>query len=495
MKRKKIASLLLAGAMAFTMVPGATASADEEVAHIVMEMLYFDSVPTDLQLVEDALNEITIPEIGVEVEFYPLSAAEASSQVSLMISSGQQLDLVVCMSQSDFLSLINKNMLLELDDLYEEYGAGIQEYASDAIAGGYVDSTLYGIPSIEKLGRTYGLITTQEAVDTIGWTKMEDVTLDDMDSFLEQAKEAYPDMTIIQMNGGGNSLAYYEYFFPTDYLGADAACGGILDAGTGDSTEIVNVFATDEYKEYLTHAREWYLNGYINADAATNVDTTQSAVVAGTALGYFLNTELDMVEGQGDSNGIPATALNTSGHYLMQQSLQGQTWVIPYTCEDPEAAMKFLDLTFSNADVANLLGYGIEGVHYVVGEDGGAYWPDGVDAQNNGFHQWFGLYGNLRLRYPWNMSSDFNEERDAYNAELDEEHTSNFLGYTFNPESVKTQYSAVTDVITQYRSALECGSVDPEEVLPQFISALEAAGINEVIAANQESLDAWLAEQ
>ena len=31
--------------------------------------------------------------------------------------------------------------------------------------------------------------------------------------------------------------------------------------------------------------------------------------------------------------------------------------------------------------------------------------------------------------------------------------------------------------------------------LPQFLSDLEAAGINEVIEANQEQLDAWLAEQ
>ena len=37
--------------------------------------------------------------------------------------------------------------------------------------------------------------------------------------------------------------------------------------------------------------------------------------------------------------------------------------------------------------------------------------------------------------------------------------------------------------------------MDPETVLPQFISALEAAGINEIIEENQKELDAWVEAQ
>ena len=64
---------------------------------------------------------------GVEVEFYPVSFGEADTQTSLMISSGEQLDLVVPFGQSAFLSLINKNMLEPLDDLLDQYGDNIKE--------------------------------------------------------------------------------------------------------------------------------------------------------------------------------------------------------------------------------------------------------------------------------------------------------------------------------------------------------------------------------
>lgn len=41
------------------------------------------------------------------------------------------------------------------------------------------------------------------------------------------------------------------------------------------------------------------------------------------------------------------------------------SWMISSTTDVPEAAMKFLNLTYTDADVINLLIYGIEGRDYV----------------------------------------------------------------------------------------------------------------------------------
>ena len=58
-----------------------------------------------------------------------------------------------------------------------------------------------------------------------------------------------------------------------------------------------------------------------------------------------------------------------------------------------------------------------------------------------------------------------------------------------------TALTAVSAVIGQYAPALECGIVDPDEMVPEFLNALEAAGMSEVIAENQAQLDAWLAAE
>ena len=271
-----------------------------------------------------------------------------------------------------------------------------------------------------------------------------------------------------------------------------------MGIGSDTNDELVNVFKTEEYAQYCAKMREWFLAGYFNADCATSTDTAQSAVTAGTAAGYFMQTELDMVSGQATANGRDMVALNTQEHHLVQTDINSATWSIPVTCENPEAAMKLLNMMWGNADLINLIYFGIEGQNYQFMEDGSGRidYVEGQNAQTTGYRQFFGLYGDTTQRYTWaDLAPDYHDQLVAFNADINDGNTSKYLGYNFNPDSMKTAYSAVTDVITTYRTALESGSVDPEEVLPKFIEALESAGINDIIAENQKQLDAWLDEQ
>ena len=69
------------------------------------------------------------------------------------------------------------------------------------------------------------------------------------------------------------------------------------------------------------------------------------------------------------------------------------------------------------------------------------------------------------------------------------------MGFTFDPSSVQTQYTAVSNVIQQYLPGIACGSVDTESALSEFRQALKEAGYDDILNAKQEQLDAWLAQQ
>ena len=43
--------------------------------------------------------------------------------------------------------------------------------------------------------------------------------------------------------------------------------------------------------------------------------------------------------------------------------------------------------------------------------------------------------------------------------------------------------------------SLNCGALDPEKALPEFLSALEAAGMDKILEEQQKQFDIWLAEQ
>lgn len=475
---------------------GDTASTDAP-AHIVVELLTFDAVPRDIKEVENAINEISIPKANVEIELYPLNFAEASQQVGLMISSGNQLDLVVCPFRTDFLSLVNKNMLLDLGDLLDQYGQGIKEAAPDAIPGGYVNDKLYGIPSIEHYGSTFGLMVRKDVADAAGWTKYDDVSVEELGDFLAQAK-GVTDKNLIHLSGGGNAVNNFDMLYQVDYLGADIGCGGIVGIGKDEGDQVVNVFASEEYAEFCKTMYAWNQAGYFNADCATSTDSGQAAVTAGTGAGYFIQTQLGMDGSQSAANGVEMVALTTKGHYLTANDINNSTWSIPYTCENPEAAMKFMNFMWTDADILNLLYYGIEGLDYQKMDDGSGRitYLDGENAQTVGYREWFACYGNTPLRYVYSDSTaDLADQLKAFNADISDDNRSRYFGYQFNPDSVKTQYAAVNDVISTYRTSLECGAVDPDEVLPQFLEALNTAGIDEIIAANQAGLDAWKAEQ
>ena len=60
---------------------------------------------------------------------------------------------------------------------------------------------------------------------------------------------------------------------------------------------------------------------------------------------------------------------------------------------------------------------------------------------------------------------------------------------------MSTEQSTVKSVISKYLTQLEYGTVDLDTVYPEFLKALESAGIDKIIAENQKQLDQWLAEQ
>ena len=89
----------------------------EDPYEVVMCYIYFGTLSEDLQMVEDAMNEIALEKTNTQVSLLPLSFSEISTQPSLMISSGEKLDLLLSPAQSDLMNYYNSNMLLELDEL------------------------------------------------------------------------------------------------------------------------------------------------------------------------------------------------------------------------------------------------------------------------------------------------------------------------------------------------------------------------------------------
>lgn len=523
--KKRVIALMLAATMAFGLTAcggsgdsgnaaggGNTANeaggaSEEGTFNLKMQIVTFGQEFPGLADVEAAINAIVEPEIGVTVTLDPVAAWDLPSTSSLAITSNEEIDLMCIVPMSSSMDSItnysSKNMLLPLNDLYAEYGQDIAESIGELEKIGYVGEAFYAVPANYYAGHGSSFVALTSELDALGYSFDEEqiYTIEDIEEFMAAYKDAkgdgyYPIAGFADANP-------VSTLCPTDDLG-DPAIGSLINAGLEDTT-VVNRYASDEYRAAYDKMREWYNAGYINPDVISITDTWPTLLQTGQYLGTFSGTNgsgLDGILVNEQSIGQDLTVIRFTEDSATSTIASYGLWAIPVTCANPEKTIQFLNILYQkrdlDKDVAALLSAGIEGVSYQVVEtlDDGRIiidYPEGVDRANIPYTGQLPIYGDgLRAPKYTPIDAAMFDEIAAYNDTLE---YSKAFGYSFDSSNYANQISAINNVLQTYETQLGWGTVDVDTVLAQFISELEAAGINDVIAANQEQLDAWLAIQ
>lgn len=523
--KKKIVSCMLVGAMALGLVAcglkgsnegtaadteGTTTSSnadDGEIFNLKMQIASFGEESPGLADVEEAINAITEPEIGVRVTLDPVVVWDLPSTSTLALTSNEEIDLMAIIPMTGGLDSVSnyttKNMLLPLDDLYAEYGKDIPGVIGDLEKIGHVGDTLYAVPGNYYAGNGRSFVALTSELEELGFSFDENkvYTIEDVEKVMAAYKEKKGDGHYAIAAASTSDTA--AMLCPTDDFG-DPSVGSLMGAGL-ESTTIVNRFATDEYKAAYEKVREWYNAGYINPDATSITDSWSALLKTGQYLGAFSGSNSSGLDGMimNEQNiGQDVTIIRYVDDFATTSSASYGLWAIPVTCSNPEKTMQFLNMLYQDRDlsksVAALLSAGIEGKTYNIVEtlDNGGTIVDYVDGLNRMTVPYAGalpIYGDeLRTPKYTPIDAEMIDEMIHYNETLK---YSKAFGYTFDSSEYASQISAISNVVQTYNPQLMCGVVDVDSVLPQFISELEAAGINDVIAGNQEQLDAWLAKQ
>lgn len=483
---------------------------EEDPYHLVFS--YIELYPQDdaaRAAVEEAMNAYTIPNYHIEVEFLPLEYAEYKTQIQLMISGGDELD-VIPIYYTDASGWIAMNGIVDMFPYMEtEEGQAIVEALGEANAYvGQMGGMLFGFPAAKESVELGGLCMRADICDELGLTEKynlgsnkDEYTGEVYDwsvanEIFDLVKENYPDMIPFYMQGN-SSIARRFCFF--DEL-ADQF--GVLDwEADHDSTTVVNEFETDTYKEYVTKMAEWYDAGYIYKDAATDTQGSAAMMKAGNTFSYATAIKPGFLVEANAANGVECYAMyfgtNIEGGYSTTNVSFFDTGIATNSM-DPDMAFKFVSALYTDPVVMNLWQNGIEGVNYQVLEDGTAYFVDGEDAANYSYHMNTGwAMGNQFISYVWNDGSktaDYWEKLAAHNTWAQ---YSPAFGFMWDSTNFSTQIAACTNVLNQYRAALETGSVGVdgvEDTLKAMNDALYASGLQDIMDEKQVQLDAWIAE-
>ncbi len=462
--------------------PTQEAEVETEPAEIEKIRIY---VPTggktdDIDMVMEAVNEISRQKIGVEVEFKTYEFGQWFQQYSLFLSGTEDLDVLI--NYGGYLNAVSQGAAYDITDLIQEYGQDIIAMEGDFLKSGEVDGVQYAIPIYASYAWTMGLIYRQDIVDELGLGDMVAAVknLEDWEGVLAAVKEAKPDM-LPYVTNGGNTSTNFNYGFWDD-LGNSY---GVLMNG-GATSEVVNLFETEQYKQLCGVMHDWYQKGYTSKDIQTQTDGFTTLVQNDAAFSTI---------GQADFNTAfyqSTTCRKDMGVVLLGEpaarTYNNVTYTVMSATEHPEACVKFLNLWFSDIEVGNLISYGIEGVHYQLDENGMGSYLDGQDAKSCTYHLGSGISNTNRIRW--------NTENPDYAEKLIESNTnaqkSMALGFSFDPTNVTNEITQLDNIASKYQNGIECGALDPETYLPEFIESLKEAGLDTVIAEKQKQLNEFL---
>ncbi len=468
-----------------------------EPVDLYIEIITWGTEDPDTNEVFDKVNEITVPAIGARINPVMVSISEMTTKLGMMVASGETIDLVESGMLTTPTNLVTQGLLQPMTDYLSE---DLVEMAGPTLEACMYQNEIYAYPNSTYVGN-YSMFVYDAALAEEYNIEIPDSiqSAEEWEALFSQVKESGMPQYAISLGDGVNQELYWNPKLEGLGDSTTFAAGALLNMFDDDTT-IVNYYATDEYKEICDMHRDWYEKGYAIPDSISSGYTTTDTLTQGTVFGYLTpvgaNGGVKGLENTVGGKELGGILVGDGTMYASTRNVLSSCWSIAATSENPQAVCDFLDLMYTNTELSNLLNYGIEGKHYVTTEGSRIIdFPEGVDVTTVGYGHQGTSFGDLSNRYFRAPVTDewVNNELEKYS--LENTNFSKYMGYVFDETEYQAEMSNIRATISTYGPSLSCGTVDPDEVIPEFLQELESAGINDVIAANQEQFNDWLASK
>lgn len=441
---------------------------------------------TDLQMVQDAANEIIREKINAELEIIRIDPAAYSQKLKTALASGEEFDLMHISNSYGYFNFASKGALLNLDELLPKYAPktydSVPEKFWDATK---VDGSIYAAINYQIAAREYGYYMQKDFVDKYNFDPTRIKDFKDIEPFLKAVKEGEKaDITPLGVIKSGYWSTVATYCYGIEYIGSGTTPGAIYT--DGEDYKVFNQYESEEFTDHIQTMRDFYKKGYIKKDAPT-IDNQSDFLAAGKVACIWNPykpggiTEVEQMCG-----GKELVYQSASEPFTTTNSVVATMTAVNARSKNPEKAVQFIELLNTDKELYNLLCYGIEGKHYnKVSENRIEQIPNSGYSPNVSW-----MFGNNFNAYllpsqednVWEITQELNENSK----------TSKIMGFDFNSESVESQIAQCSTVVDEFLPSLVTGAVDYEKVLPEFLNKLKVAGADDIIKEKQRQLDEWL---
>ncbi|WP_010250593.1 ABC transporter substrate-binding protein [Acetivibrio cellulolyticus] len=436
----------------------------------------------DSGLVLEEVNKYLKKKINARLKLELIDFNNYDKEIKSVISSGQKFDL--CFTSAWINSYVQnslKGSFVELDTLLEKYGKGILERSPKVLLdGAKVNGKIYAVPSIKELGHQFCITLNKKYVQKYGFDISSVSELEDLEPMFQVIKENEPDVVPYLI------CAYSCSAFSMPMERIDEQVPSALYFDNRTDYKLVNTFETPEFQQYAALMHKWYKKAYILQDAATiksiaGYEKTGNWFVGASAYNPRVSSELS------NRLGYDVVTVPLRQPFITKKDIEYHMQAISSTSEDPERVMMFLELLNTDKYLYNLLGYGIEGIHYKKVSE------NVIDMCGNGYSIANHTYGNSYLAYsmsyyPKTLNEDF---KDFDSRAI----ISPLLEFNFDPTPVESEIAKITEVTEEVEAPVFVGAVDPKIYIPKVIEKYKKAGLDKVMDEQQRQIDQWISKK
>lgn len=502
---KKLFALILAFAMLLTAASFAMA---EDLPTITI--MFHGSNVTDDSAVLEAVNEYIADKVGAKLEVVWGTWGDFDQKSVDALQSGDTgIDMVFTCSWSsdEYNKFAREGYFVKLDDLIAEYGADLTAALPESLmAAATIEGAdgvgIYAINGFKDTATQNTWDVNVTLLNELGYTldDFKAMSFYDFGELFQKAKELkgdsfYPflvepvvlermvtgSIIVAGESGDANMLSLY---LNQDDVSAEGPYGNVL----------LNKFATEEYKAFVTKMHEYYDLGYVDPslavaetsnDTRTNAQKTGEYLIGTQSYAYGYEYSADVL-----SRGIEVAFVPCTEPYMDATVGQGAMVAISSASEHPVESFKFLCLLNTDPTLMTLMNYGVEGIHYTLDDDGLVVFNEEARAT---YSPWTNGMGNVTILPDTAAEGKgFREKFKAYYASAK---AIPAVGFIFNTEDVVTEQATLSSVVAQYALALDAGALDPETALPEFLETLDASGMQAYLDAANEQLAAYMASK
>lgn len=460
--------------------------------------------PKDMQAVQDKINEILLNKVNATVAFKFTTWTDWQTKYNMILSSGEDCDLIYTANWIDYAALSNNNAFAPLDDLLPVYAPELYKFISEDMWNQMkVNDKIYAVPTSKKEYTNGGVMYREDLREKYDLPVPD--SLENMEAYLAGIKAKDPSQSIMKPSVNTSSFSYsfsatmalqlkYGWVQPGAQYG--------LAANYNTPSELYNYWGSDDFRTDMKMMKRWADQGFWSKSVLSDANDSEAfkngqdiCIVDGQNpakyVGALNDPEIDKSWKLGY---IPYAQVNGVAY---ANHATGNATAIPTNSKYPERAAMVLNLLYMDKELNQLIQYGIEGTHYTVDENG--FYVNGEKHDDYGSES----ANTWNLRNPdfalaTQSDATLNELFDKLGgiaAKTNYPDIDIASGFVESYDDYAAERAALATVMTQYLAPIQAGLVDDvDTAVDEFLKKAEEAGLSKIQEAYTAQWKAYCEE-